>query len=263
MSDTLWAFPSVYRGQVSPNFWHNPTGIFTTPFALAAFFAGLRRLEKPGIRLAALTLRNALVLSLLAKPNYALAFAPCLACALVTVLFLDVWAGRRKLGKLSKSSRLSLRYQRSWSGNNAHAGRRQQLRVDWFRVWKSQSPNIPASIFLGIAFPLAATLLFIKSSWRSLPLVLAWATLIVAVTQFAMLIEYSPTHRDRMGHGNCGWAMLFADAVLFVVATDFVLRQPSGWLQPRLHSVDAPCVATGLVCLADRCLLVPEFASMF
>jgi hypothetical protein len=258
----LWSLPSVYHGVASPNVWHNPTGIFAAPFALVLFLAGLRALGQPSPRSAALV-GGAMVLSALAKPNYVLAFGPCLGLALLAVLVRAVRAGR--LGGGNAAALLLLAFApaalvlwQQFGAVTGETGKPNRLSVAPWAVWSKESPNIPASVLLGVAFPLTASLLYGREAAREGPLLLAWATLGVAVAQFALLSESDP---ERSGHGNFGWGLVFADAVLFVAAGEFLLRQ-SGLRRVAAFGVLGLHALSGAVCLA-RCLFVPSLAGLF
>ncbi len=220
-----WWKSDIVLGQVTPNVWHVPTGVFAVPFALALFVCGTRVLAEPGVRAAAWT-GLAMVLSLLAKPNYALAFAPCLGFALLAAVIRAVWA--RRLGAGTGARVLLLTF------GPAAVVLLVQLfiltrdvsivRTPPFAVWRLHSKNIPASLLLGIAFPLAVAVCYPRQVNRSLPLTLAWTTLGVAVATFALFAESFP----RITHANWWWGMLYADQVLFVASAALLLEQRAG-----------------------------------
>ena len=90
--------PNWWRGylmvaQPSANIWHNPTAPFAMPFCLALFLGGMRLLAQLDYRTAALT-GVLMVLSLLAKPNYVLAFAPVFGPTLLAMLWRAWQEGR-------------------------------------------------------------------------------------------------------------------------------------------------------------------------
>jgi hypothetical protein len=262
MPARLWSLPSVYHGVVSPNVWHNPTGIFAAPFALLLFLAGLRALGQPSPRSAALA-GGAMVLSALAKPNYVLAFGPCLGVALLAVLARAVRAGRLEGGNaaallLLAFAPVALVLWQQFGAVTGETGKPNRLGIAPLAVWSKESPDIPASVLLGVAFPLAASLLYWRQAARERPLLLAWATLGVAVAQFALLSESDP---ERSGHGNFGWGLVFADAVLFVTAGEFLLRQ-AGRRRAAAFGVLGLHALSGALCLA-RCLFVPSLAGAF
>jgi hypothetical protein len=218
-----WKFPAIYYGQVSPNVWHNPTTIFSLPFALAAFLLGLRALERFSIGVSA-GLGAVLVASLLAKPNYFLAFAPVLAIALNRASEKQSPEGRIGLpgqlvrfGLVFGPSTLVLALQ----ALKLDAGRG-AVTIKPFYEWSQASPNIPVSILVGIAFPLCVLICY----WRQLvgerALLLAWVTLGVAILEFALIAE----NITLPSSGNFGWGMITANRILFIATTEFLLRQP-------------------------------------
>ena len=69
-----WRPESLYLGQLSPTVWHNPTVIAALPLAVASFWAFLLPVPR---RARDECVAGALIgLSVLAKPNFALAFLP-------------------------------------------------------------------------------------------------------------------------------------------------------------------------------------------
>ena len=70
-----WRINRIYLGQISPNLWHNPTSLVCWPLAILLFFAANRFLSTRSLRTLA-AIAGLALLSVLAKPNYFLAFAP-------------------------------------------------------------------------------------------------------------------------------------------------------------------------------------------
>jgi hypothetical protein len=261
MPSFLWNLPSLYFGQMSPNVWHNPTGIFAMPFALLLFFLGLRALESPRLSTMA-GIGAAMVLSLLAKPNYVLAFAPCFGVAVLIAYYRAIGAGRIRVedalghGLVAFGPAVAvLLYQyRTTFG----AGRSDSPIFAPFTVWSTASPHIPISLLLGIAFPLAATLLYVGSIFREPGVVLSWAVLAVAVAMYVLVSESG----ERAYHGNFGWGTVFADQILFVACCDFLLRQPASNYRRGAFLMLGLHVLCGCLTLT-RCLFVPSLASGF
>jgi hypothetical protein len=220
-----WWKTDIVLGQATPNVWHNPTGVFAVPFALALFVCSTRVLAEPGEKAAAWT-GLAMVLSLLAKPSYALAFAPCLGFALLAAVGRAVRA--RRFGAGTGARVLLLTF-----GPAAVVVLTQLvvltrdvsiLLTRPFAIWELHSKNIPASVLLGVAFPLAVAVCYPRQVNRSLPLTLAWTTLGVAVASFALFAESFP----RITHANWWWGLLYADQVLFVASAALLLEQRAG-----------------------------------
>lgn len=258
MPGWLWSLPSAYLGQVSPNAWHNPTGAFAVPFALLVFLAGLELYERPERR-SALFLACALALSAVAKPNYALAYAPCVG----DTAFQHVRARRLSLARaalllvtvfLPLAIVLWRQHEvQRWDGMTG--GR---FVVAPLAVWSEWSPYVAVSLLLGIAFPLAATALYWQEARRDAGLMLAWGATLFGVLQFALFAE-----QTNVGlRGGFYWGAMLADAVLFAAASAFLLRQPPGWRRRLAFGVLGLHALSGAACLT-RCLLVPELAGMF
>lgn len=258
-----WKFPSVYLGQVSPNVWHNPTTVVAMPFALGLSLLGLRALEDPRLSVMG-GVGGLMVLSILAKPNFVLAFAPCFALAALVALARAARGGRLSVfGALVRvavafgppAGVLGYQFVTAFGGDSTAASR---VAFEPFTAWALHSPNIPASILLGVAFPVVVAALFPRQAVRDPGVLLAWAVLAVAVAQFALVAETG----ERSPYGNFGWGPVLASHVLFVACCALVLRQPDGTLRDIALLVLGLHVASGCVCLA-RCLWSPELASTF
>jgi hypothetical protein len=221
-----WWGSDIYRGQPSPNVWHNPTGIFALPFALALFLSGMKLVELPTLRQSAFT-SGLMVLSLLAKPNYVLAFGPVLG-----IVLLSTFLRLRRDGTIATVTALSILVL-TFIPSLAilviqHFTLTQDHRIIYspLEVWtmdrfsKSKS-NIPWAILLGTAFPLAVALCYPRQANSSSRLFICWSALAVAIGTFACFAETS----KYRGHGNFGWGMTLADSVLFAVSLEFLLEQ--------------------------------------
>jgi hypothetical protein len=238
-----WWGGDLVIGQPSSNVWHSPTFLLAVPFALWLFGLATQLIDQPGARLAALT-GIAMALSLLAKPNYVLAFAPCFGPAALV----SVWRAWRegRLQVVEALAVLALTF-----GPAVAVMARQALWLQTthpvflcpFVVWQQHSRHILASIVLGTAFPLAAVICYPLRANADRTLMLAWSTLAVAIATFALLAETSG------GDANWGWGCHLATAVLFVISTTFVLRQPADWRRVACLSVLACHAASGAVFL--------------
>jgi hypothetical protein len=259
-----WNWPNVCRGQVAPNAWYNPTGIFAMPFALALFLVGLRVLEERGAG-PYRALSVVMVLSLLAKPNYVLAFGPCLAVMLASVLLRAVREGQMSFGAAVARSLvifgpacavLGLQYLVTYAGPNPSGGR---LLYVPLAVWnRFTNFHVSAAIYLGVAFPAVATVLYPLEANRDRGLVLAWSALAIGIVQMALFAESG----DRIIHVNLSWGMMLGAYVLFVVSCQFLLRQRGIGRKCLAFAVLAAHVASGCMCLA-RSLAEPWNSIVF
>jgi hypothetical protein len=104
---------------------------------------------------------------------------------------------------------------------------------------------------VGIAFPLCVSIFYWRQSIEDRGILISWATLTVAIVQFALLAETGL----RAEHGNLAWGMVFANHVLFVACCNLLLRQPPGWLRRIAFGVLGLHVLSGCVslyyCLKD------------
>jgi hypothetical protein len=221
-----WWHGDPFVGFPSPNAWHSPTAAFAMPFALGLYACATGLMARPHPRLAALT-GVAMLFSLLAKPNYVMAFAPCLGPVLLKVL----WEAVRK-GALRPSAAAGILLLAFGPATVTLAAQASVLRqahpvflepwsvwINYLRDWR----KIPVAVLLGTAYPLAVAVCYPRQVNASPPLVLAWGTLGVAIATFASFAEHPRQE------GNFGWGMTFADQVLFVACTAFLLRQRPSW----------------------------------
>jgi hypothetical protein len=260
-----WQLPSVYWGQVSPNVWHNPTGIMAMPFCLLLFLGGYRALEtlRPAMLVAA---GGVMVLTTLAKPIYVLAFAPCFGIAALAGYVRSLRAGQLTIRDVIQGLAaafgpvavvLLIQYRRTFG-----EGRLEEIRVVFapLAAWSQLTPvqYIPFAILLGIVFPLAVATLYRREVFRDGKLMLAWAVFAVAIAQYALLAETGP----RAEHNHFGWGAILADQVLFVTCCDFLLRQPASNSRHAAFVVLGLHVLSGIIYLA-RCLFVPSLANVF
>jgi hypothetical protein len=217
-----WWHGDAYLGNVSPNVWHNPTGVFAITFAVGLFIAATRLMNRVSVRAAAWT-GLAMCLSLLAKPNYVMAFAPCYAPFLLAALRRAV----REEGLRPRAAAgilfivfgpgaVILAAQYVWLTRDA------RIIFDPFSLWRNfNREHITAGILIGIAFPLAVFVCYPRRVNASQPLVLAWYTLAVGIGTNVCFRESGA----RLVDGNFFWGMNFADHVLFVASTAFLVGQ--------------------------------------
>ena len=203
-----WQFPNVYLGQLSPTIWHNPTVIASLPFAVAAFW-----LLGQGERPTRLQIVGCLMLglSVLAKPNFALAFLP--------TLFLLFLLGRLDrsallLGVAATLPILGWQYQHWSAFGVTRLATTGIITLQPLEVWRLFSPHPLASLLLSIAFPLAVALFARRDARQREALVAAWLLTAIATAQFALLAEAG----GRWRHGNYYWGTVPAVYILFLVS---------------------------------------------
>jgi hypothetical protein len=193
------------------------------PLAVGAFMLAIRTLSRPGLRTAAAA-GGAMLVSALAKPNYVLAFAPCLAVMLAGTLFHRVRTGSLRLSVAGGMLALVFGLPALALVTQALLlARHEAILYAPFAVWGQYCRgHFYGAVLVGVAFPLSAILCYPRQANASQAVVLAWATLAVAIAMFALFAESG----ERITHANFAWGMTFADHVLFVVTAAFLVRQP-------------------------------------
>jgi hypothetical protein len=248
-----WWGASLAIGQPSASVWHSPTFLLAAPLSLWLFLEGVRLLDELTTRQAAVV-GVAMALSLLAKPNYVLAFAPCFGPA-VLIAIGRAWrqGGTRILPAIGiplvafGPALVVMGWQALWL-----RGTHPVFLGYNFAAWHLHSPNIPASILLGVAFPLTVAACYFHRANADRTLTLAWTTLGLAVATFAMMME------SGAGDANWGWGKHLATAVLFVVSTTFLLRQPIDWRRWVCLAVLVAHATSGAIYLSN-CLATGRF----
>jgi len=217
-----WRPFDIYLGQLSPTVWHNPTVITLTPLALAAFWAFVgsaarrqgRHDASSGILLA---------LSALAKPNFALAFAPAVSLLrLRRPLSLAVLLGPTLavLGWQLYHARSIALALAPWAGS--------LLAIQPLEVWRAYSPHPLVSALVSLAFPLAAQAAVGRDARHPRALAAAWLVTAAAIAEFALLAEPGP----RLWDANYYWGVVPATFILFVVCAAELLA-PRDAAAPR------------------------------
>jgi hypothetical protein len=224
-----WHFPRIYLGQISPNCWHNPTLIFTLPFVLALYWLFILEMEKL-TPTSTIWIGVLMVVTTFAKPNYILAFAPVYALHLAWYAFClpESWPSRIKTGILLQIKAFGLFVPamviqyimlRNFSGDRSN-----MISLRPFATWQLYCPSqyIPFALLVGILFPLAVCCCYPRLVFKYLPLQRAWLVFDVALLQYILFVEL-----ERPTHANFVWGSIFADRVLFIQSTAFVLQQPA------------------------------------
>jgi hypothetical protein len=144
------------------------------------------------------------------KPSFIIVFGPVAAVyALLRWRLIDLrllW-----LGVLAcLPSLLLLGYQYYKNFHVAH----DPIQFTWFGVWKTFSRNIPYSILLGTAFPLALSVVRFRALLKNDYLQLSWGLWFVGFLQFAFLAE-----TKYFSAGNFSWGYNISLSLLFVFCT--------------------------------------------
>jgi hypothetical protein len=277
-ADGWWMhLPSIFRGIVNPNVWHNPTTIFAAPFALLVFHQAFLYRQMPNFQMA-FSVGVTTSLCALAKPNYLLAFLPAFGLVWLADMNRSVQQGQVSLGRAviyflaafglpvgtlvgqfiytySRDTRVLFAPFAVWSvfADPPPADVLYHIRPAVLLV------RIPASILLGIAFPCAVALCFprqVRGDWRTL---FAWLVLGVAVVQYAALAEMPI---ERFLSGNFFWAIVPACFILFLESCRLLGEQAMGFRRIFCFLLLLLHAASGVLCLA-RALMDPHNAVLY
>ena len=208
----------IYLGQITPNVWHNSTQIFALPFSLAAFVAAAALLRAQTMP-RALLFGGLVLASTLAKPNYTIALLPVVGLMLLWKMF------RARTGLLRQLLLVAagfvptalLLVDQYFLVFGAAGVRKATMTFAPLAVWSFFSLNVPVSIALSIAGPLAV-LLVLPRKLRSDPaLQLSWLVLVVSLLQLGLLAERFTDGTLSM-EGNFFWGSYSAVFMVFVAS---------------------------------------------
>lgn len=193
----------IYKGQGSPNIWHNVTLWTVKPFALLAIVFSIEALKSQSVKVASWAILST-ILSVFAKPNFILIFLPALV-----VLIIFCYRNRFALFFFSVLSLfvggiLLYQFQHTY-------GHGSEIIFDFLGVWSLKTQNIGISIFLAIAFPLLFLLLYQKAI-ESEFILLSWVQLSVGIMLFALFAEKG----HKYFHGNFGWSYMLGLSFLYL-----------------------------------------------
>ena len=215
-------------GYLNPIAYHNPTSIavrlFIIPVSVLAFRSYQNRpYRNLNHRVYILLLCAVLmVLSVLAKPSFALALIPgCLLFA--------VWQVRRRLhvdwillafgvclpAILMVGLQTLMTYFAFDNDSSIAIGFLTFMKL-WIPTWR-----IPVQLLLSIVFPVGVVLLYARQASRHLFLSFAWTVFFCAILVSYFLYETGP----RMRHGNFLWTSYNAVFLLMFASTLFLLEQ--------------------------------------
>jgi hypothetical protein len=237
-----WRINRVYIGQVSPNVWHNPTILVCWPLVILLFFAAYEFLRSGKLR--SLAVVGALsVLSVLAKPNYFLAFAPVFA-------LLSLWSfglsRRWVVSQLATLPTVAILYWQMTAAFGGAEAMRAGRTIAWMPLaaWRVYSDSILLSLLFSLAFPLSYAVVFRRSLVNRELLVFAWAVLLSALVWTACFAEVNTANGAVDVHFNFSWGSHLAIYLLFFVtaidmcdnpaALEALGRLPFGGWQARL-----------------------------
>ena len=223
-----WYNEWVFKGQDSPNVWHNPTHFMVKPFAFIAFILIIWIVNQvkeydyqKNISLSkASILAMALVFANLSKPSFTQILYPALVIWMLWLL----WESRGKVLKTGVQLACAclpgfflLVYQlTSTFGDSSSEG---GMKIAFMEYWRTSSPNVAVSVLLVILFPLVILCLATYKKVGQEDLRLAWLMFLVGAVEKAVLIETG----SRVSHGNFGWGYSLGCFFIWWVAVKYYL----------------------------------------
>ena len=217
----LWT--PIYLGQISPTIWHNPTAILNIPFVILLFYFSIKFLKSLLMK-DFFPVMILMLLVVITKPNYFLAYMPVFLIALCYQLF------RRQphegigdriailvIAFLPVIILLFYEYMNVYGGDKESS-----IIIAPLLVWRIWSANIPLSILVSVAFPLSVTVLYFREIKKDSKVVMAWAVFLVALLQAALFAETG----TRMHHGNFCWGAEISLYILFLACGGYLMKQP-------------------------------------
>lgn len=237
---TIWT-DQFMLGYLSPIVYHNPTSITARLFVIPVSILAFRSYQNLSYRslnhrvYILLLCAVLMILSILAKPSFALALIPgCLLFAFWHVLrrrqvdWLLLTLGVLVPGALMVGLQMIISYGEPDNGSSIAIGFLTFMKL-WIPTWR-----IPIQLLLSVVFPLGIALLYAKQARRHLFLAFAWTAFICAILVTYSLYESG----SRKWHGNFLWTsynavflLMFASILFLVEQYVRELRQRHGSLQ--------------------------------
>ena len=224
-------FPNLYRGQVPPNQWHNTTTMVVMPVALWTFWAACRYIRRPSARGAA-WIAVAGLISVAAKPNFAMAFVPAFPVQMYLSGMEKRWkrVGLIVTGVIGTALVVQYFYmyhtERFATLRTAALIARGQEVQKWglvfspFTLWRDLSPAIPVSIVSMLLFPVLAAFARPEAARKSRELAFAWLILGFSLLAFVLFDETGRLVRTA----NFRWGAIVAMYILFLVSVAMLLE---------------------------------------
>lgn len=232
-----WWINRIYLGQISPNVWHNPTSVLCWPLAILLFFAGSEFLRTGRRRMLAAVMLLAAA-SVLAKPNYFLAFAPVFGLLALSRFGVSRNMMLAAAALLPTVGILVWQLATSFSGPMAM---RPDLQIVFrpLAAWHLHSNWIAISLLFSLAYPLAYLAVYRRQLKHRELFVFAWGVMFAALVWAVCFAEVSRVDGHVDFDFNFSWGAHLSLFVLFVVTTiDLVENAPfANAARPSLASL--------------------------
>lgn len=238
----------IYLGNISPNQWHNSTLILAMPVNLILFDFATRKIQLLKIT-DAILVGLLFILSILCKPNFALAFLPVLVLSLVRVNIKQRYLYKLllKIGIIITCSCLILLFQYYYTfiHNDLFVHPSKTIFAP-FLVWGTYSSHIWLSCLLSLAFPIVVAGLYFRNALMDIQLIISWGTLFVAVIMMATLAEY-----PNYSAGNYFWGAIASNFIVFLYSVRLLLFQRLDWKRKFCKFIFSLHVISGIYFLCS------------
>ncbi len=201
-----WYYKIIFQGQGSPNIWHNVTLWSVKPFALLSIWFTIDGLDTKNKKLL-LWAGLFSIISIFAKPSFIIMFLPAL---LIYAIAMKIYRDRYFIIfylTIATISVMILLYQYSHTFNQSEG----KIVIDFLGVWSLSSINIPISIALALAFPLAFVLL--KSDiLNDRYILISWIMIFISLCYYTIFAQTGRFY----SHANFSWSYMIAMSLLYL-----------------------------------------------
>jgi hypothetical protein len=226
---------NIYLGQIPPNVWHNSTTMLLMPFAIGMFWSSLQFLRTGSAAMLWLTLGLGAV-NVAAKASFIFCFLVVFPLAVLVVRrnrrdVLWGWLTTAGVAVVLGLQYFYVYVAQLGSEDAESAATRDGVALHPFRVMAEFSDNIPLSVLVSYAFPIAALLAGGVALRRNAAVRYAGALAFVGLAVMILLKETGP----RELHGNFFWQAFVTNYLLFLAlvaaAVPWLRGTRFGWRQ--------------------------------
>lgn len=240
----FFGFDYIYRcmGILTPNPYWNATYLAVRPLTIATFFLGIDLLAEYETVLSwkKVTAFGVLVfLCTFTKPSFTFILVPTGAVILLYRLLKNkgkTWKNTLLfcLSLLPTGVLLLYQFSNVFTGTNSHA-EETGIGFELFKAWHVYSNNIPLSLVMALAFPIAVLVLNMRQMKNDGGVRLAWQLWLTGFLTFLICYEKG----FRFSHMNFSWGYMHGLFFVFMVSILQMIRNlmRKGTLSKRLMSV--------------------------
>ena len=240
----FFGFDYIYRcmGILTPNPYWNATYLAVRPLTIATFFLGIDLMAEYEMVLSwkKVTAFGVLVfLCTFTKPSFTFILVPTGAVILLYRLLKNkgkTWKNTLLfcLSLLPTGVLLLYQFSNVFTGTNSHA-EETGIGFELFKAWHVYSNNIPLSLVMALAFPIAVLVLNMRQMKNDGGVRLAWQLWLTGFLTFLICYEKG----FRFSHMNFSWGYMHGLFFVFMVSILQMIRNlmRKGTLSKRLMSV--------------------------